>query len=388
MAVSDPRQRLQVIRAPGLMGWTVAQTCAFYGVSPARFYVWRARYEAEGFEGLRDRSRRPRSSPRQVGGELEERIVAMRRDHHRWGPQRIHDELIRAGIDPPATSTIHQVLVRHGLVESRRQRRATAVTRFQRDQPNELWQIDAKEDWLLADSTTVQIIDVLDDHSRFLCALRAWPQLSSDNAWTTLEQGIAEHGVPRQLLSDNALWLTGRHRNTVIDFERRCWQAGIDTIHGRFDHPQTQGKLERHHRTLEEWLDEQPPAGTLPAFQAQLDVYRHHYNHERPHQALGGARTPAEVYTATPKALPVGPPPTVTFTRPVMANGTIVYSGWQIHIGRRWAHTTVTLIEHNAKLRILSGDDLIAVIALDPDLHPNRYISTGQPPGRPPQPRL
>lgn len=386
MGTSDPLRRLQIIQTPALKGWTVEQTCAFYAVSPARFYVWRARYAAGGLAALGDHSRRPQRSPHQVGGELEQRIVGLRHGHPRWGAQRIHDELVRAGFVPPATSTIHQVLRRHGLVVARPPSTPPADTRFERDQPNELWQIDAKEDWQLASGALVQLIDVIDDHSRLLCALRAWPALSEEHAWATLTEAIDRYGVPQQLLSDNASWLTARHRSAVNDFERRCWQAGIDTIHGRLYHPQTQGKLERQHRTAGDWLAEQPPAETLGQLQTQLDVYRHHYNHQRPHQGLGQARTPAEVYAATPKAYPTATSPTITFTRLVATNGTIRYSGWNLHLGRRWAGSAVTVIEHNAKLRVTFGDELLAVVALDTELYPDRYISTGKPRGRPPHP--
>lgn len=386
MSTSDPLQRLQVVQAPALRGWTVEQTCGFYGISPATFYAWRARFRSDGLEGLSERSRRPRSSPSQIGGELEARIVAMRRAHDEWGARRIRDELRLAGEDPPAVSTIHQVLVRNALVEHKPARPRT-VHRFERDRPNELWQLDATE-WELADGGDVDIIDILDDHSRLLIANQAFVALSEDNAWVTLDSGIGRYGPPRQLLTDNARWLTGRPYRAVIDFERRCWRLGIDTIQTAPYHPQTLGKLERQHRTLKDWLRRQPPAATLTALQQQLDTYRQHYNHHRPHQELDGA-VPWTRYQASPKAEPAGPAPTVTLTRPVMPNGTIVYAGWNIHIGRRWAHTAVTVTEHNDKLRITFADELIATVILDPELHPTRYISTGQPRGRrrrPPRP--
>ncbi|MDX1620640.1 MAG: IS481 family transposase [Nitriliruptorales bacterium] len=375
---------MQILQTPALKGWTVEQTCLFYGVSPARFYVWRARYAEEGIEGLRDRSRRPASSPNRIDVEVEQTIVGWRRQHPRWGAQRIRDELIRAGAPhPPATSTIHRVLQRHGLIEDGFSQPVRTGLRFCRARPNELWQLDAKEDWPLADGQLVDIIDILDDHSRLLCGLRAWPSLSEAHAWDTLEQAVTIYGPPTQLLSDNATWLTGISHNTVIEFERRCWQLGIDTIHGRPHHPQTQGKIERHHQTLTRWLDDQPPANTLTELQDQLDRYRHYYNHQRPHQALGDARTPAEAYTATDKAQPAGHAPTVTFRRIVNTNGIVNYAGWHIHIGRTWAAKVVTIIEHQAKVRITFGDQLLAIVALDPDLYPTSYISTGRPRGRP-----
>jgi transposase InsO family protein len=380
MSISDPMKRLQVIQTPALRGWTVEQTCLFYGVSPATFYVWQARFNEGGVEGLRERSRRPHTSPTQITGDGEDQIVAMRRTHPSWGAQRIRDELRLAGVSPPAVSTIHQVLVRHGLVEPVASQ-AKATGRFERPCPNDLWQIDATE-WELADHTIAQIIDLIDDHSRFMPASRAWPGLSEDNAWDTLQGAIDEHGPPRQLLSDNARWLTGRPYQAVIEFERRCWRLHIDTIQARLYHPQTLGKLERQHRTLKDWLRGLPRAHTIAELQAQLDAYRLTYNHHRPHQQLDGT-TPWARYQATAKAVPIGPSPTVENTRLVAANGAIRYSRWSIHIGRRWAGSVVTLIEHADKLRIIHADELIAIVILDPVLHPQRYISTGQPRGRP-----
>lgn len=383
MSISDPMKRLQVIQTPALRGWTVEQTCTFYGISPATFYVWRSRFNEQGVEGLQPRSRRPGHSPVQVTGDREATIVTMRRTHPAWGARRIRDELRLAGVSPPAVSTIHQVLVRHGLVEPVRSE-ARATARFERPVPNDLWQIDATE-WELADRTVVQIIDIIDDHSRVLTASRAWPGLSEDNAWDTLQGAIDAYGPPRQLLSDNARWLTGRPYQAVIEFERRCWRLHIDTIQARAYHPQTLGKLERQHRTLKDWLRELPRAATTDELQAQLDAYRLTYNHHRPHQELDGT-TPWARYQAAPKATPTGPSPTIENIRLVAANGVLRYSRWSIHIGRRWAGNVVTLIEHADKLRIIHADELIAIVVLDPDLHPHRYISTEQPRGRPHNP--
>lgn len=383
MSISDPVQRLQVVQTPALQGWTVAHTCEFYGISPSTFYVWRARFRADGLEGLAPRSQRPHTSPGRTPEPVEDAITTMRRSHPHWGARRIRDQLTLAGQEPPAVSTIHAVLVRNGLVAPQ-PTRVSAPGRFERDYPNDLWQIDATE-WELADGTIVQIIDIIDDHSRMLVAARAWAGLSDQAAWATLSDAIEVYGPPRQLLSDNARWLTGRIFGTVATFERDCWRQHIDTIQSSPYHPQTLGKLERHHRTLKRWLTDQPAADNLTALQALLDRYRHHYNHHRPNQGIDGT-TPAIRYHTTDKATPTGPPPTVEFTRTVATNGVVRYAGWAIHIGRRWATTAVTLIEHADKLRITHADELIATVSLDPDLHPNRYISTGQPRGRPRNP--
>ena len=265
MARFSATQRLQVLQTPAVRGWSVKQTCEFYGISPASFYRWRARFDAGGLAELEERSRRPRSSPDRVDAEVESTIVQWRQDHG-WGARRIRDQLLLDGRDAPAVSTTHAVLVRNGLVVPQTSA-AAATIRFERSCPNDLWQLDATE-WVLADDRTIYVMDIIDDHSRFLVASRAVAQLSEDNAWATLRQAIGSHGPPRQLLTDNASWLTGRPFNSVIDFERRCWRLQIETIHCAPYHPETLGKIERQHRTLKHWLRKRPEATTIAQLQS------------------------------------------------------------------------------------------------------------------------
>ncbi|GBE20668.1 MAG TPA: helix-turn-helix domain-containing protein [Actinobacteria bacterium] len=158
--------RLEVLMEAERTGLTVTEICRRYGISRQTYYRYRQRYLAEGLAGLEDRSRRPQHPANQIPADLEIQIVEMRRNHPRWGARRIRAELTRAGIDPPAVSTIHQVLVRNGLVAARPPRRQKAAKRFEREIANDLWQIDATR-VLLADDTEVWVVDVIDDHSRY-----------------------------------------------------------------------------------------------------------------------------------------------------------------------------------------------------------------------------
>lgn len=167
--VSMEELKLAVLLEPGRTGETVAEACERHGISRASYYRYRSRYLEEGAAGLAARSRRPRGSPGQIDARLEARIVELRRRHPRWGARRIHAELARAGTVPPAVSTIHQALKRNHLVAPQPPRRVKAAKRFEREVANDLWQIDATQVRLAA-GEPAWVVDVLDDHARFLLA--------------------------------------------------------------------------------------------------------------------------------------------------------------------------------------------------------------------------
>jgi transposase InsO family protein len=297
-------QRLEMLEAVDRFGITVTEACRLYGCSREAFYVWRRRRAECGDASLENLSTAPHHSPGRISWQLESRIVEMRKAHRRWGARRIRDELRRAGlsgVDLPAKSTIERVLARNGL--GRQPKPAPpAPKRFQRERANELWQIDAM-DYLLADDTKVEIISTLDDRSRYSPALEAVPSLTAEQAISVFDQASAEIGPPESVLSDRGGEFTARASGGVGPFERHLWTRDVYTINGRGYHPQTQGKVERFHRTLREWLDDNGPYTTIDELNAQLAAFRHHYNHQRPHQAINGA-TPNEVFTASAKAAP------------------------------------------------------------------------------------
>lgn len=165
--VSMDELKLQVLQEPARTGDTVAEVCRRRGISRETFYLCRRRYFEEGVAGLEPRSTRPRFSPAQMEPALEVEICTLRRKHPRWGARRIRAELLRAGVDPPAISTVHQALRRNNLVAPQSPRRPKADKRFEREVPNDLWQIDATQ-VSLASGIEAWVVDCLDDHARFL----------------------------------------------------------------------------------------------------------------------------------------------------------------------------------------------------------------------------
>jgi transposase InsO family protein len=369
--VSMTELRLEVLLEPGRTGESVAEVCRRREISRQSYYRFKRRYEAEGAEGLRARSRRPLSSPWQIDVDLEVKICGMRKDHPRWGARRIRAELRRAGHDPPAVSTIHQVLRRNHLVADQPRKRPRATKRFEREVPNDLWQIDATRTHLM-DGTEAWIVDALDDHARYLLAARSADGPTEEAAWHAFSAASADHGLPRQLLSDNGLCFTGRLHGFEVAFERKVRSLGVALINSRPQHPETLGKLERFHKTLKEWLADEGPAKDLAHLQEILDRFRAHYNDERPHQGIGDL-TPVERYRQGPAS-----PPTLeeleepvyprgAIIRTVWRNGVVTYDRRNIGLGKRWAGLKVRIVPAGKLVHVYYGQVLVRSLAFDPD---------------------
>lgn len=176
--------------------------------------------------------------------------------------------------------------------------------RFEAAQPNETWQSDFTH-WRLADGTDVEILNWLDDHSRFLLSCTSHAPVTGDDVVATFLAAIEEHGTPASTLTDNGRVYTARHGGGRNAFEYLLPLLGVKQKNGAPGHPQTQGKIERFHQTQKRWLAARPRPTTIDALQHLLDDFREHYNEHRPHRA-NDRRTPGETYRATLKALPNG----------------------------------------------------------------------------------
>jgi transposase InsO family protein len=374
--VSMAELRLDVLTEPRRTGETVADVCRRYGISRDTYYRYRRRYLAEGLEGLEDQSRRPKTSPVKISPETEIRICEMRRDHPRWGARRIRAELAREGVDPPAVSTVHQALRRNGLVAPQPPRQPRADKRFEREIANDLWQIDATQ-IPLDNGTKAWVVDLIDDHSRYLLAAVVGTAPTGELAWDAFEIAATRYGLPRQVLSDNGMCFTGRLQGVEVAFERSLKELDVEMINSGPYHPQTLGKLERFHRTLKEWLRDEGPAFDPEHLQELLDGFRHHYNRQRPHQGIGD-QTPAERYGTDPLPpaqirLPgpeemTGPSyPPHSILRKVGSSGNLGYRGKLIQVGSRWAGATLRILPIGALIHIYHGELVIRTLALDPD---------------------
>jgi transposase InsO family protein len=289
---------------------SVTAAAAEYGISRQHLQRLLRRCRDGGLEAVEPRSRRPWTSPGRTPDVVSARIVALRTELTARGldagPVTIAWHLGREGHAVPSTSTIRRVLHAAGLiVPEPRKRPRSSWHRFEASAPNELWQSDFTH-WRLADGTEVEILNWLDDHSRYLLACTAFRRVSGDDVVATFVAAADERGWPAATLTDNGAVYTSRFTGGRNGFEYLLAYLGIRQKNGAPGHPQTQGKIERFHQTLKRWLERQPAARTLAELQAQLDVFRLAYNEHRPHRAIGRI-TPGEAYRATPKAVGAGP---------------------------------------------------------------------------------
>jgi transposase InsO family protein len=226
------------------------------------------------------------------------------------GPVTIAWHLEQEGLKAPAPATISRILHQARLITPQpRKRPRSSCTRFEMAQPNEMWQSDFIH-WRLQDATDVVVLNWLDDHSRYLLSCTAHTPVTGDDVVSTFLAVVGDHGTPASTLTDNGRVYTARFGGGRNAFEYLLAILGVRQKNGSPGRPQTQGKTERFHQTLERWLRARPLARTLPELQRQLDEFREHYNEQRPHRALH-RRTPGDAYRATPK-----PPPPATDTPP------------------------------------------------------------------------
>jgi Integrase core domain. len=289
---------------------TVAEAAAEYGISRRQLHRLLARYRQDGLEAVEPRSRRPHSNPAATADTVRDRIIELRQgltgNGLDAGPVTIAWHLEQENLPAPSTSTIRRILHSAGLVTPEpRKRPRSSYIRFEAAQPNETWQSDFTH-WRLADGTDIEILNWLDDHSRYLLSCTAHTPVTGDDVVSTFLTVTDEHGVPASTLTDNGRVYTARFGGGRNAFEYLLPLLGTKQKNGSPGHPQTQGKIERFHQTLKRWLAARPAAATIPELQHQLDQFRTHYNEHRPHRSNDRA-TPGTTYRACPKALPAAP---------------------------------------------------------------------------------
>jgi transposase InsO family protein len=286
---------------------TVTDAAVEYGLSRRHLHRLLARYRQGGLDALEPRSRRPNTTPLAASEEVRARVIELRRqlgaDGLDAGPVTIAWHLEREGLRALSASTIRRILHEAGLITPQpRKRPRSSYIRFEADQPNEMWQSDFMH-WRLADGTDVEVLNWLDDHSRYLLSATAHQPVTGDDVVAAFLAVVGDHGAPASTLTDNGSVYTSRFTGGRNAFEYLLPLLGVRQKNGSPGHPQTQGKIERFHQTLQRWLAARPAASSTLQLQRQLDEFREHYNEQRPHRALH-RRTPGDAYRAAPKAAP------------------------------------------------------------------------------------
>jgi len=336
----------------------VAAACREFGISRKTGYKWLQRFRSRGgLESLADRSRRPLRSPQRTEEETEQRILEVR-DRFGWGARKIRAFLASQPEvhDPlPSRPTVHAVLVRHGRVRASESQQGQLPQAFERSSPNELWQLDFKGPLEIA-RQRVCPLSVLDDHSRFLLTIRACTDLTMNTAWCVLWDVFGEFGLPEAILCDNAFSNRAQNDVGLSRFDSWLVRLQIHPIHGRAYHPQTQGKIERLHRTYDEELFPRIRRDALEHFDEDANRWRREvYNSLRPHEALGDL-PPIARWKPSPRPRPATLPepqyPHDADLRKVTCRGDIFWHNYRILAGKGLAGQHV---------RIEERDDGIAV---------------------------
>ena len=391
-----------IITAVVLEGRSQAQVARDYRVSQAWVSRLVARYRSEGDTAFEPRSRRPRTRPDATPPDTVALVLALRRqlatdgldagaDTIAWHLQHHHQTTI-------SRATIYRIIRRAELVTPEPKKKPkSSYIRFQAEQPNETWQADFTHH-RLADSTDIEILTWLDDHSRYALSVTAHRPVTGPAVVTTFRNTIATHGTPLSTLTDNGLVFTARFANggraSRNGLENELAKHGVRQKNSRPNHPTTCGKVERFQQTMKRWLRAQPAAATITELQHQLDTFVELYNHHRPHRphrSLLHHATPAVVYTTRPKASPGNTPtdnePRVRTDRVSAGAVTLRVDGHLHHIGigRTLEGTRIILLIDGYDVRIIHATtgEIIRQLTINPE---HRYHGTGKPVGGPRRP--
>lgn len=304
-------ERLRFVTALRKHKSTFRSLCAAFGVAPKTGYKWLHQFEAAGPEGLRDRSRRPKTNSRAIPSELADQIVQLRHDHPTWGPKKLGAELAaqRRGWNVPAASTIGELLKRRGLVQPRKpSRRARPGTHplLHADKPNAVWAMDFKGWFRLGDGSRCDPLTLTDAFSRYLLCCKAGTAVGntvSSSVWAELVRTFGEYGIPAAMRFDNGQpWASPKGELGITKLAVKILKVGIAIERIDPGKPYQNGRHERFHLTLQQETT-RPPQQNMRAQQRRFDAFRHEYNEERPHEALQ-QRPPGRVYARSPRPFP------------------------------------------------------------------------------------
>jgi len=289
-------------------GESIASLCREFKISRTTGHKWQKRFEAHGYEGLEEQSRRPKTAPLATGEELVMAVLEARDRHARWGPRKLHGLLRRRfGDQTPSERTIARILKRADRVRERRSRRRPSFVdhapHVQAQVPNEVWTVDFKGWWRSLDGKRCDPLTVRDAFSRFVLAVQLC-RPTTVAVRQVFERLFARHGLPKAIQCDNGEpFVSVRARGGLSQLSAWWLSLGIRLVRSRPGCPQDNGGHERMHADISA-EQQSRPATTRDAQQRELDRWRQEFNHVRPHDALGG-KTPADVYKPTERRKPV-----------------------------------------------------------------------------------
>lgn len=330
-------QRALFTQKLGEPGVNMSLLCREFGISRVTGYKWKGRAESASQPHYKDISRAPHRSPTKTPEPIEHLVLSIRDTHTTWGGKKIRRHLENQGYtEMPSSKTINRILKRYGRITEEESLKHTAWKRFEHEHPNDLWQMDFKGEFKLTNGEWCYPLTVIDDHSRFLLLLEACSNQRGETVQAALTKLFKLYGLPKRMTMDNGPpWgYSGSQQHTWLC----AWlmRLGIQVSHSRPGHPQTQGKLERLHRTLKAELLSRYSFDDMNEAQAGFNYWKGIYNEVRPHDALN-LDLPVSRYLASTNEFPE-PIPDIQYEknsliRKVQKDGMISYQGKQYLIG-------------------------------------------------------
>lgn len=296
METSTVSLRQEFVRLASQDGANKRELCRRFGISPKTGYKWLARVQVSAQEDFKDRSRRPRTSPARSSESIEQAVLELRREHPAWGGRKIARRMVDLGLAQLAPSTVTHILHRHGLITTEASGAAQPWLRFEHDTPNSLWQIDFKGHFATL-AGRCHGLTLLDDHSRFNLLLGALSRTDAASVQAQLTDVFRRYGLPLRINADNgAPWGSPSSGGLSLS-ELAIWliRLGVRVSFSAPYHPQTNGKIERFHRSLNAEAIAGRNFTDHACVQRAFDAWRNAYNCERPHEALSMS-TPAQHY--------------------------------------------------------------------------------------------
>jgi transposase InsO family protein len=324
----------------------ISASCRHFGITRRTGYKWLSRHRSK--DSLENQSRKPKRHSNQTDHATEALILSVRGENPAWGGRKIHDYLSNKGEKSlPCPRTFCNILKRNGCISPEESLKHQAYQRFEREHCNELWQTDYKGDFLLKDGSRCYPLTILDDRSRYSIMI----DCKSDTKGTidSFRLAFNEYGKPDSILSDNGSQFRG-FQGGYTQFERWLMEHNILPIHGRIGRPQTQGKVERFHRTMKEELLNHHQFKDIHDIREQMKIWQNKYNNERPHLSLN-SRCPSDVYVPSTRKYceKVDPYNYDGTTYKVNNRGYLRFANFQVYLSETMANTVLEIRESSSQ---------------------------------------
>lgn len=333
---------------------SITDLCKEFSISRKTGYQLIKRYAEKGMSATNPLSQRPIHSPNKTSTEIENIILSVRDKHPQWGGVKIKTYLINRGVcGLPSTKTMNTILKRHGRITESESEKHKPWIRFEHEAPNDLWQIDFKGYFELNDKNRCYPLTLIDDHSRYCLMIQACTNQTMETVQTALINVFKTVGLPKQMTMDNGTPWGYSGKQLYTQFCAWLIRLGIVVKHSRPNHPQTQGKLERFHRTMKEELLNYYTFDNLTQAQEGFDWWRDCYNFERPHAAID-LETPVTRYKKSnlvyPEQLQIVEYPKHMEVYKVSNNGFIFCKGKRYRVGEGFRNEPIGLVHEDNNL--------------------------------------